>query len=219
MTREAVEEEKRSLEQEVAKWKEAANQEKQRRAELEQLEKELRFELNAEIERSKSLAAKGPSRDGPGSTTKGKFRGPGKEPTSMEGRVIRFYEDLTNLLVPKHYMEKSPHEGLPDEWCFSCVYTHAETSNALNFSLRLFSEPAPDGSDDLIDQVKYTPYELDKETDEFREKLGFFNTPFTFERSQLHVFLRSLGETVQNAAADQDNASENQGGEELVYPE
>ncbi|TFK54704.1 hypothetical protein OE88DRAFT_1653157 [Heliocybe sulcata] len=215
LTREAVEEEKRNLEQEVSRLKETVKKREQELAESRHSLKESQIELKAEIERSKTLAQRG----GP-SAPNGRTKGAKQEFTPAQTRAVRFYEDLTNLLVTKHSLEPSPVPGLPDESCFTCIYTHGETHLAINFTLRLYSEPAED-SDELIEKVKYVPHDLDKESAEFREVLAFLNAPFIFERSQLHVFLNTVGETLKEKKQDADleNSGEVDNSGELVYPE
>ncbi|KZT26584.1 hypothetical protein NEOLEDRAFT_1162207 [Neolentinus lepideus HHB14362 ss-1] len=212
ITREAADEEKRSLEQEVSKWKDMAKRADQDKLDVLQSKKELEIELKAEIERSKTLAAGVPS------APKGRSNGAQHEFTPAQSQVLRFYEDLTNLLVTKHTREPSAVQGLPEESCYTCIYTHAETYIAINFTLRLYVEASED-SDELIEKVKYIPHDLDKESPAFREKLDYLKDPFIFERSQLHVFLWSLGETLKEKEQDEqeNNADDNSG--ELVYPE
>lgn len=47
---------------------------------------------------------------------------------------------------------------------------------------------------DLKEKVEYNPINLENEAEEFKQKLDFFRSPFTFERSQMHVFLKTLME-------------------------
>ena len=48
----------------------------------------------------------------------------------------------------------------------------------------------------LVESVHYTPKDLDRETAEFVESLGFLNDAFTFERDQLSLFLRTLYDNI-----------------------
>jgi len=50
--------------------------------------------------------------------------------------------------------------------------------------------------------VHYLPQDLDKESFEFRESLEFLNATFTFERSQLPLFIRTLH---QHMGSDEDS--------------
>ena len=45
-------------------------------------------------------------------------------------------------------------------------------------------------------KTQYIPRDLDKESDEFREGLGFFADEFLFAQMQTSVFLNSLTETM-----------------------
>lgn len=44
----------------------------------------------------------------------------------------------------------------------------------------------------LVKSMRFTPLNLDKETPDFVEKLGYLTTSFVFERDQLPLFLRSV---------------------------
>lgn len=54
----------------------------------------------------------------------------------------------------------------------------------------------------LVETVHYLPQNLDKESSEFRESLEFLNTSFTFERTQLPLFIRTLH---QHMSGDEDS--------------
>lgn len=45
--------------------------------------------------------------------------------------VVKFYEDLTNLLVPKVKIEPGKYLGL-EETCFTCVYTYMDLAKLQN---------------------------------------------------------------------------------------
>jgi hypothetical protein len=74
--------------------------------------------------------------------------------------------------------------------------------SGLSFKLRQGYEPKPTlqgepkSKNDLQESLQYTPLELEKETEEFVKSLGFLNNPFTFEREQLALFLRTLHDVV-----------------------
>lgn len=152
LSRDAADEEHRALEDEVARLKDIAKAkdavigERDRHVrEMEQTgafcvayvlwlkvytytppERELRFELAAEIERSKALVVKQP----PGSATRGggaRPRGGGIFGTDepKNAAVIQLYEDLTNLLVPNMRFETGKYLDLDDK-CFTCVYTYVD---------------------------------------------------------------------------------------------
>ena len=79
---------------------------------------------------------------------------------------------------------------------------------AISFTLRLCREPPSDFNEivenerQLVETVHYLPQNLDKESFEFRESLEFLNTAFTFERSQLPLFIRTLH---QHMSGDEDS--------------
>lgn len=154
LTREAADEEKRLLEKELRWWKDVSDEKQQmltqkdkRIAELEQIgfysptltmvqtlnmyttEKDLRFELKVEIENSKTLAAKAP-RNPPPSATRARQGHGGVLGTDdpKHAEVVRFYEDLTNLLVTAMKLQPGKYLGL-EEWCFTCIYTYVEDDN------------------------------------------------------------------------------------------
>ena len=76
-----------------------------------------------EIERSKQLAVKA-SRNPP-SAARGR---PGGADDPKHSEVIRFYEDLTNLLVCNMKLQKAKHFNL-DDWVLSCVYSYTDTND------------------------------------------------------------------------------------------
>lgn len=146
ITREAADEEQRKLVQDAARLRQALAEKDQalhekdnQMAELRQigeialrivsdvvidplLENELRFELKAEIERSKTLADK--SIRTPQVAPRSRMAGAAfEDPKNAE--VIRFYEDLTNLLVTSMKHQTSHRPGA-DEWILKCIYTYSE---------------------------------------------------------------------------------------------
>lgn len=82
--------------------------------------KVLRSDLAAEIERGRILASRNP----PPSITRANTK---TVEDPKNGRVIRLYEDMTNLLVVSAKIEKSSMLNL-DEAVFACVYTHREST-------------------------------------------------------------------------------------------
>jgi len=151
LTREAADEEKQMLEKDVLRWKNVADEHKKfieehkkRIHELQQIgwcrhisrfglychssflpltEKDLRLELKAEIDRSNSLAAK--ASKVPGSALRSR---PGGVDDPKQAEVMRFYEDMTNIIIPSVKASKGRFFDL-DEWVLSCVYTHADPAN------------------------------------------------------------------------------------------
>ena len=194
----------------------------------------MKLELNAEIERSKELAAK--SSRNPPSALRGR---PAGADDPKHAAVIRFYEDLTNLLVCNIKLQRGRYFGL-DEWLLSCVFTYTDTDNdtpstqksefmhsvllrvnvmhllaGLNFTLRCYHEIADplepvESHEQLVPSINYIPLELNKEPLDFVEKLGFLGAPFTFGRDQLPLFLRTLhtnmGDATKGDGEDEDSS-------------
>ncbi|KAI0672706.1 hypothetical protein C8Q78DRAFT_970424 [Trametes maxima] len=216
LTREAAEEEKQALREENIRLKEVI---KQRDATIVDKDKQIhslqdeakivKKELDAEIERSKALAARGPA---PAVARQ-------QKPIAGEPRntpVIRLYEDMTNVLVTSVKIEKSPEFPELDEEILSCIYTYQNPDKnttfceirvapltPLNFTLRnVFDRPpdAPQGQhldkDQLVHKVKYEPKDLDKENPNVVEFLAFFKDPFMFARDQMIVFLKTLNDVI-----------------------
>ncbi len=248
ITREAADEEQRKLVQDVAQLRkvlaekdQALHEKDNQTAELRQigkialrmvgdmvidplLENELRFELKAEIERSKALADKSiRTPQAPRSRMAGAAF---EDPKNTE--VIRFYEDLTNLLVTSMKHQASHRPGA-DEWILKCIYTYSEDDTATDalqksmfyqkqrfhciygycigvaFTLRnTFPSKSDPDSDPNEQSIHYTPDDLDKEPPDFVDKLGFLNQPFTFSRQQLSLFLRTLNDNIKEALASED---------------
>ena len=85
---------------------------------------------------------------------------------------------------------------------------------AISFTLRLCREPPSEfneiveNEEQLVETVHYLPLNLDKESLEFRESLEFLNTAFTFERSQLPLFVRTLHQHMSGDEDSDDSKSE-----------
>lgn len=118
---------------------------------------EARYELNAEIERSKALASKSVRTQPPGSATRGRVRGGGifGADDPKNAAVIQFYEDLTNLLVPNLKFEPGKYLGL-DESCFTCIYTYMD----LNKTEDDTSERGAEKSEPLCIAVTCCPHPI-----------------------------------------------------------
>ena len=160
------------------------------------------------------------------------------------GEIIKFYEDLTNLIVPNMKLQKGKFFGT-DEWILNCVYSYVDegaknekpaesrseyfylhklviaeltfyncSNIAISFTLRLCREPPTEFNEvvenerQLVETVHYLPQNLDKESSEFRESLEFLNTAFTFERSQLPLFIRTLHQHMSGDEESDDSKSE-----------
>lgn len=145
--------------------------------------------------------------------------------------VISYYESLTDLLIthaqrhPPKYLDK-------DEWILTCVYSpqaetnpdgmsisqfylyfagfHRRIGYSLSFNMRFCWDLDPESSepvtseDQLINTVHYAPIGLAGETPAFVEALNFLNGPFTFTKDQLHLFLSTLKDRLNDAASTRD---------------
>ncbi|KAI0374655.1 hypothetical protein BV20DRAFT_960794 [Pilatotrama ljubarskyi] len=209
LTREAAEEEKQALREEnnllreTIKQRDAtiASKEKQIHS-LQDEAKIMKRELDAEIERSKTLAARAPP----------PMAARQQKPAPSEFRntpVIRLYEDMTNILVTSVKIEKSSEFPDLEEEIAACVYSYENEEDkkrfSLNFTLRSTYD-RPEGvapsvhltKEQLEKKMKYEPKDLDKESPELVERLGFFKDPFMFKREQMTVFLKTLTDAVIN---------------------
>ncbi|KAK0239893.1 hypothetical protein EDD85DRAFT_823717 [Armillaria nabsnona] len=216
MTREAVDEEKETLERDVQRYKGRVEvcdrdlKEKDKKIlEQEQTIKDLRVELQAEIDRANTLA-KDPRRP-PGSAqrNRGQTVLGGQEP--KHGATIQFYEDVTNLLITNVRNEKCSKRDKEEDWILTCIYTYVDEDSpgdpdsngkSLNFNLRLCHELAE--GNEYTDAVLYSPLELDKEPEEFVNQLDFLSGPFTFPRRQLPVFIRTINTTIEKTTQEEE---------------
>jgi hypothetical protein len=90
-------------------------------------EDDLRIELQAEIERGKTMASK-LQRLPPASAAAARPRtvnGLSSTDDLKLGEIIKFYEDLTNLIVPNMKLQKGKYLGT-DEWFLNCVYSYVD---------------------------------------------------------------------------------------------
>ena len=85
-----------------------------------------RVEPHAEIERSKSLAARpaGPTQARSTKATAAELR---------NTPVIKLYEDMTNILVTNVKLEKSPDWPDVDEESLTCIYTYNNPDENVTF--------------------------------------------------------------------------------------
>ncbi|KAL0573374.1 hypothetical protein V5O48_008593 [Marasmius crinis-equi] len=202
LTREAADEEKRTVLHEVNRLKEdiaqrdVVIQEKNKLiSEKETYERELKYELQLERENSQ--------RKPPASAQRGRGGILGSDdPKHTE--VIKFYEDTTNLLIPN--MKVQPGNSGKDDWVLTCVYSYVGEGNnpptkSLNFSLRTSHENKAEAGqpDNSTETMFYTPQMLEHEPAEFTKKLGFLGSSFSFPRTQLPLFLRTMYETIGGA--------------------
>ncbi|KAF9469281.1 hypothetical protein BDZ94DRAFT_1151884, partial [Collybia nuda] len=218
ITREAADEEKRALQREVERLKKAIEDNQRLIQEKDEiivtmgqtvspdhskllLEQDLRYELKVEVNKAKDLAVK-LGQHPPGTA---RFKAGPVVPDPKHGEVIKFYEDLTNLLITNVKPQTSMSE---DEWILSCIFTFVDTEDAsndirksLNFTLRTCDEPAA-GSEESVKSIHYVPLELDKEPEEYVTDLGFLGLPFTFPRDQLPLFLRTIYNNMGDATRE-----------------
>ncbi|KIL00940.1 hypothetical protein PAXRUDRAFT_821149 [Paxillus rubicundulus Ve08.2h10] len=226
LTREAADEEKRMAEQDVSrleeiiKRKDSTLAEKTKRiAELEQLVQDANHERDAEIERSKELLARAAPKGTPSNPRSNTRRPFGTDDPKMT-EVIKFYEDMSNLLVTNVKFEVVPDSEEP-EILFHCIYTYFEMTRraddiegerigekSIVFTMRIFNgfggpngEPASE--DDFIHRrIRYTPLHLDNEPDSFIKGLEYMADSFTFPSSQQGLFLNSLREKIRDIVKD-----------------
>ncbi|KAJ7905735.1 hypothetical protein B0H14DRAFT_2661370 [Mycena olivaceomarginata] len=146
------------------------------------------------------------------------LRGRGGGPNGVLGsddpkhsELVRFYEDVTNLLEPRYFNL--------DEWSFTCIYTYADKTGirnkqtksifhflGLGFLLRFTYDPFPETA--AVEPAQYTPLNLDKEPPPFIAALQFLNTGFTFPRKQLPLFYNSLVTNMKAACEPESDQSE-----------
>ncbi|KAL1735417.1 hypothetical protein EV714DRAFT_244366 [Schizophyllum commune] len=206
LTRDAAEKEQDVLKKDLEKARETIKEKEDlvkqrdaRIADLEQQVKEFQFELKMEREQSKQGGRNAPPSVQRNAAAKGQIDDP------KPAVVLSFYEDLTNIIIPN--VKPQPPQYLTEpEYDLHCVYTHAATDEqagsrvrALEFVLRLTYNVAAgeEGNeiksrDQLLPAVQYTPINLEKEKEDFVQRLDFLNNVFTFQRDQLPLFLHTL---------------------------
>ncbi|KIJ69087.1 hypothetical protein HYDPIDRAFT_172565 [Hydnomerulius pinastri MD-312] len=222
LTREAADEEKRVAEQDIArlhgviKQKDDTIAEKIKRiAELEQSVQDAIRERDAEIERSKELLARAAPKSTPSNSRTHNRRPFGASDDPKITEVIKFYEDMSNLLVTNVRFEDAKDSDEP-EIIFHCIYTFFEMTRkaediegeriGIYFTMRIFNgfggpngEPASE--DDFVHRrIKYTPLNLDKEPESFVKGLQYMRDTFTFPSSQQGLFLNSLRDRIKEAS-------------------
>ncbi len=65
--------------------------------------------------------------------------------------------------------------------------------------------PPIKSKDDLQNMVQYTPLELEKESQEHRQKLDFLAESFTFAYDQMDYFLKTLNDHFSSLSEEQDD--------------
>ncbi|KAK1217407.1 hypothetical protein PQX77_019947 [Marasmius sp. AFHP31] len=211
LTREAADEEKKGVLHQVSKLKEAiaqrdvAIQEKDKLIkEKEDLERIMEQEVEV-LRRERENFVKKP----PGSAQRGRGNPLGSDdPKHTE--VIKFYEDITNLLIP--HMKVQPGNHGKDDWVLTCIYSYvgegeSPPTKSLNFSLRTSHEnkAEPNEPPKLVETMFYVPQMLEMEPAEFVTKLGFLGSSFSFPRTQLPLFLRTMYDTIGGALDSNDS--------------
>jgi hypothetical protein len=68
------------------------------------------------------------------------------------------------------------------------------------------SPPPIKTKDDLQHMVRYTPLELDKESQEYIQKLDFLADTFTFAYDQMEFFLKTLNDHFSDLSGQDDSA-------------
>lgn len=165
-----------------------------------------------EIEHTKTITARNTSREAPSSATRGRpLPSQSRADPWKHGKVIRFYEDITNFVITDVKLE-NPSVQDNDEIMYDCFFTHASSRKgacpylfsgstrnmsytALNFVLRTYWDVAdPDASGDqpIVEKVMYTPLQLENESETFVEKLGYLSGSFVFLHDQLLVFVKTI---------------------------
>ncbi|KAJ7685392.1 hypothetical protein DFH06DRAFT_1313700 [Mycena polygramma] len=218
ITREDADTEKRSAEEQVVYWKQQVDErdrlleeKEQKIADLKQIQSDLQYEIKVERESSQKAARNPPV------ALRG--RGPNgvlgsDDPKHSE--LVRFYEDVTNLLVTDIKVQDPKYFDL-EEWALTCVYTYADKSGSessrrsLGFLLRFTYDPIEvsdepvQSAEDLDRAAQYTPLNIENEEPEFREALQFLNTGFTFPRKQLPLFFNSLVQHMKTACETEES--------------
>jgi len=65
--------------------------------------------------------------------------------------------------------------------------------------------------DDLQQMVRYTPLELEKESQEYIQKLDFLADTFTFGYDQMECFLKTLNDHFSSLSEEQDDSAMTEG--------
>jgi len=160
-------------------------------------------------------------------TTKGQRETPRSGRTAQDtlvndpkhGVTIRLYEDLTNLIVLSAKIQESPYAylGQFEEITYKCIFSHMNTAS-LSFLLTSLYQPPPSSvpghspsrpksKDDLQRMVRYTPLELEKESQEYIQKLDFLADTFTFGYDQMEFFLKTLNDHFASLSEEQNGSA------------
>ncbi|KAL5529355.1 hypothetical protein ACEPAG_5340 [Sanghuangporus baumii] len=213
LTREAADEERRGVERQVEKLKQALRDKDKVIAEKDatinnQAEEILQIqkELTAEIERSKSLASS--RTNGREALSKSRTPSGPKSGVRLEGlkatQAHKMYEDLTNILILDCHCEIAVDTN-EEQWVYSCLYAPSDSRLNIAFTLRTYNEAGETGEE--VEKVAYTPKEMSNQSPEWLERLDFLADEFTFQRKQLDVFLDKLY-TAMNEAQEHVDVEE-----------
>jgi len=228
LTRETADEEKRMLEERLEKSKEALRQKdaviRDKDARIAALNEQLettQADLKAEIAHTQTLQnknAKG-QREPPGSASRGRAGQDTLINDPKHGVTIRLYEDLTNLIVLSAKIQASPYPNLGEleEITYKCIFSHMNTTSLSFLLTSLYqpksssvpghSPPRPKTKDDLQHVVRYTPLELEKESQEYIQKLDFLADTFTFGYDQMEFFIKTLNDHFSSFSEEQDDSA------------
>ncbi|KAJ3999191.1 hypothetical protein F5050DRAFT_1739379 [Lentinula boryana] len=224
LTREAADEENRKIENEVSVWRQRYEEAQEVMKEKDQLlkeraqrEKELIFEL--EVEKKNFLTFKAKTQNG-SARPKSDMLGSDKPQTLQ---LVRLYEDSTNLLIVGLKPQRSEYLNL-DDWTATCVFTYISSNNASKHSLNFIlacrwerTDPENDApvrnKNELHEMMYYEPVGLDKEPEQFIERLQHMGTAFSFTRDQLALFLRTLYNTLDEALHVEDGEAADEDGD------
>jgi hypothetical protein len=69
----------------------------------------------------------------------------------------------------------------------------------------------PKTKDDLQHMVQYTPLELEKESQEYIQKLDFLADTFTFGYDQMEFFIKTLNDHFSSFSEEQDDSAVTEG--------
>ncbi|KAG8928967.1 hypothetical protein FRC02_006165 [Tulasnella sp. 418] len=139
---------------------------------------------------------------------------PAATPAALAEAGIKFglYEDLTGIVIVGVKSQKSQ-DHKKEIIKFSCLYTVNER-DTLPFEITIFPPSSSDGKEE--DEVMYNPLLNDNQPlhPDFKNKLSFLAHGFTFIRSQLPSFLRTLSEVFSPPKKEGEEEGEEDGEEE-----
>ncbi|KAI0028516.1 hypothetical protein K488DRAFT_89663 [Vararia minispora EC-137] len=205
LSREAADAEKAELQAALDRAN-ARDTEHERR--IKELEDELtatKLERDAEIKRSKELQAAAARGGSLGRATVSRKNG--DDPLKSE--CIRLYEAMTNLLITDVKIEKGIHTVHPD-CTFKCVFTSGAHSLSFLLESKWALDPDADPEEaQIICLDKFSPQELDKESDEFIKQLDYFSEAISFHHEQVSIMFSDMQRLVGSSPTpDMDISAE-----------